>query len=113
MEQVTHMNATEITIRAAHADDSRSIARIAGRDSRRVPQGRLLVAVVGADIRAAISLDDGATVADPFHRTAELVEMLRLRSRAVGRRFGAKGDSLSTRGTRPLHRGIHLRARTG
>ena len=58
------------------------VARVAGRDTESLPAGPLLVAKVGSDVRAAISLADGTVIADPFHRTAELVEMLKIRTGA-------------------------------
>lgn len=85
MSNVTHIDSAEITIRAARAEDRAELARVAARDTHELPEGRLLVAKVGSDVRAAISLDDGAIVADPFHRTAELVAMLKIRAGAVGR----------------------------
>jgi hypothetical protein len=39
------------------------------------------VVSVGGELRAAVGLLDGRAVADPFHHTAELVEMLRLTAR--------------------------------
>jgi hypothetical protein len=83
MSNVTHMDSTEITIRAARAEDKGEIARVAARDTHELPAGKLLVAMVGSDVRAAISLDDGTIIADPFHRTAELVAMLKIRAGAV------------------------------
>jgi len=85
MSQVTHIDSSEITIRAARAEDMSEIARVAGRDTGDLPAGPVLVAKVGSDVRAAISLTDGAVIADPFHRTAELVQMLRIRAGAVAR----------------------------
>src|SRR5688572_19217965 len=74
---------SEIRIRAARAEDIASVARVASRDTRPLPTQPLLVAEVGSDVRAAISLADGSVIADPFHRTAELVEMLRIRARGA------------------------------
>ena len=85
MSHVTHTDSAEITIRAARADDMREVALVAGRDTGTLPAGPLLVAKAGDDVRAAISLVDGTVIADPFHRTAELVEMLRIRAGAVSR----------------------------
>jgi hypothetical protein len=89
------VNYASITIRQPAPSDHEAIERIAGLDSSRVPSGRLLVAVEGDEIRAVLPLDGGRAIADPFHPTAELVEMLRvaavpLRSRRVrlARRFG-------------------------
>ena len=80
MSHVTHLDSAEITIRAARPQDLSEVKRIAARDCRDLPSGPLLVAQVSGDLRAAISLEDGRVVADPFHRTAELVEMLRIRA---------------------------------
>jgi hypothetical protein len=70
-----------ITIRPCRDDDAGPLARLAAVDSARVPAGDLLVAEAEGQLRAAVSLADGATIADPFHPTAELVELLRLRAR--------------------------------
>jgi hypothetical protein len=70
---------TSITIRAAGPEDGEALRRLAQRDSRAIPDGELLIALVDGDARAAISLASGETIADPFHRTQELVGMLTLR----------------------------------
>lgn len=78
---------TSITIRAAGPEDVEALHRLAQRDSRAVPGGELLIALVDGEARAAISLASGETIADPFHRTEELVGMLTLRgSRLRGER---------------------------
>jgi hypothetical protein len=69
----------DITIRPSHADDQVAVRRLAALDSAPVPREPLLLAEVGGELRAAISLRDGARIADPFHRTAQLVELLELR----------------------------------
>ena len=51
--------------------------RIAALDSRRVPRAPLLVAETRGDVRAALSLQDGDAIADPFHPTRDLLELLR------------------------------------
>jgi hypothetical protein len=68
-----------ITIKVAGDGDSEQVRRLAERDSAGVPCGELLVAMVGDQVRAAISLSTGRAIADPFHRTAELVGLLRER----------------------------------
>jgi hypothetical protein len=103
MSNVTHMDSTEITIRAARAEDKGEIARVAARDTHELPEGKLLVAMVGSDVRAAISLADGTIIADPFHRTAELVAMLKIRAGAVRRAPRAKiAPRRRSRSSRPL-----------
>jgi hypothetical protein len=74
---------TSITIRAAGPEDVEALHRLAQRDSRPVPEGRLLVALVDGEARAAISLASGETIADPFHPTEELVGMLTLRGSSL------------------------------
>jgi hypothetical protein len=66
-----------VTLRLAGEDDEAAVARLAQLDSRPVPAPPLLVAERGGRIDAAVSLSGGDAVADPFRRTAELVELLR------------------------------------
>lgn len=69
-----------IMIRPDRAGDSRALARLAGLDSAAVPPAPLLLAEVGGELRAALSLANGAAIADPFHRTAWLVTLLNTRA---------------------------------
>jgi hypothetical protein len=76
-----------IELRPANGCDARALERIAELDSARVPAGRLLVAESGGALMAAISMDTGETIADPFSPTAHLVAALRLAAlRADGAR---------------------------
>jgi hypothetical protein len=68
-----------ITIRRAHPEEP-GVLRVAALDSARVPRSPLLVAEVEGQIRAALSLDDGSSVADPFHSSLDLVDLLRARA---------------------------------
>jgi hypothetical protein len=70
---------TEVLIRYARAGDEHSLRRLAGRDSRPVPDGELLVAEAKGEIRAALPLDGRPAIADPFHPTAQLVHLLEVR----------------------------------
>jgi hypothetical protein len=70
---------TEVVIRFSGRDDEPALARLAGRDSKPVPEGKVLVAEAGGEIRAALPLDRPQAVADPFTRTEELVRLLKLR----------------------------------
>ena len=47
-------------------------------DDRAALHGEVLMAEQAGEIRAALSLQDGRTVANPFAPTAKLVEMLRM-----------------------------------
>jgi hypothetical protein len=66
-----------ITIRRSASGDAAAVARIAALDSGRAPEGDAMLAFVGGELRAVLPLDGGRPLADPFHRTAELVELLR------------------------------------
>ncbi len=66
-----------ITIRPAYADDAMSITRLAELDSASVPHGPLILAEVDGELLAALSITDLTVIADPFHRTVELVTLLR------------------------------------
>ena len=66
-----------ITIRRSTAGDAAAVARIAALDSGRAPEGDAMLAFVGGELHAVLPLDGGRPLADPFHRTAELVELLR------------------------------------
>jgi hypothetical protein len=66
------------TLRLAAGDDLADLQRLAELDSRRLPPGPLLVAERDERIEVALSLSTGELVADPFRRTAELSELLRV-----------------------------------
>jgi hypothetical protein len=83
-----------ITVRPAYADDAAALARLAALDSAAIPAGPLLVAEVHDELRAALSLHDGTSIADPFHYTALHLDLLRARAT---QQFG------------PRQRGRHLR----
>ncbi len=73
----------ELTIRRAGPGDAEALARLAALDSSRAPAGDILVVDVGDELRAALSLSSGQAIADPFHRTAGLVSMLRMRAQQL------------------------------
>ena len=81
---MTHTTPTPtISIRAAVPGDGRTLMRLAALDSAPVPFGPTLLAEVDGEPRAALALRDGAVIADPFARTAELVALLKVHSAAV------------------------------
>lgn len=70
------LRGSPITIRRATADDAAALRRVADLDSSDVPAAPVLLAEIDSEVRAAMSLVDGALVADPFHCTAVIVELL-------------------------------------
>jgi hypothetical protein len=72
-----------ITLRRAAPDDELDVIRLAALDSAAVPPTPLLLGEVDGELRAAVSLRTGSAIADPFSRTADLVELLRVYARAA------------------------------
>jgi hypothetical protein len=72
-----------LTIRFATPDDEVALSRLAESDSSRAPRGAVLVAEVGDELWAALSLDDLHGVADPFRPSAEALWMLTERARQL------------------------------
>jgi hypothetical protein len=68
-----------VTLRLSRPADERALEELAQLDCARPLRGPHLVAEVGGILRAAISLTDGVVIADPFHRTTAIVELLRAR----------------------------------
>jgi hypothetical protein len=64
-----------VSVRIARAGDL-DVARLAALDESDVPEGRALVAMRDGKALAAVPVDGGEAVADPFERTAALVEVL-------------------------------------
>src|SRR5438552_14820923 len=71
---------TRVTLRYSSAADAERLRLLAELDTAEAPSGPALVAEVDGRLRAALPLDGGAPLADPFHRGAELIELLRLRA---------------------------------
>jgi hypothetical protein len=69
-----------LTLRFAFPDDTPAVARLAALDSSDPPASPALVVEVGGELRAALSLVDGAVIADPFYPSTELIQLLRARA---------------------------------
>ena len=79
-----------VTLRFGVPADANRLARLAALDSSNSPTQPVLLAEIDGQLLAALSLSDGTAVADPFHPTADLLELLRARA-------GHLGDSSQTR----------------
>ena len=76
--------AETLTIRLAVPADGPALGRLAQLDSAPAPQPvPMLVAEVGGELCAALPLDGGRAIADPFRPTAELVAILGERARQL------------------------------
>ena len=66
-----------ITIRRADVADEAAVRRLAALDSASVPSRPLVLAEIDGELRVAVTSDGREAIADPFHRTLELVALLR------------------------------------
>ncbi len=80
------LSSPTISIRAATHGDGPTLARLAALDSAPVPFGPVLLAEVDGQPRVALSVNDDRVIGDPFVRTAELAELLRMHARATTER---------------------------
>jgi len=69
-----------VELRPARAEDEAATRRLAALDDAPALEGPILLAVVDGEPVAALALDDGRVVANPFARTAHAVSLLRLRA---------------------------------
>ncbi|HET6869899.1 MAG TPA: hypothetical protein VFH80_28560 [Solirubrobacteraceae bacterium] len=84
-----------ITLRIANDADDAALRTLADLDSRPLPAGRVLIAEVDGRLQAAVGLDGGEPIADPFRRTAYLVDLLRTRAAQLAGRRATATTTLS------------------
>jgi hypothetical protein len=91
---------TEMTIRRMDLTDTdrASVASLADLDTRPQLDGPVLGVEVEGSLLAAISLETGDVISDPFSRTAELRTLLETRAAQLRRRNSKRG---LRRGQRP------------
>ena len=83
-ETITSHAAETLTIRIAMPADAAALERLAQLDSAPPPRlVPMLVAEVGGELRAALPLDGGPAIADPFRRTTDIVAILTQRRRQL------------------------------
>jgi hypothetical protein len=75
-----------LTIRSHRPADRVALERLAALDSRRLPHGDLVLGEVDGALLAAVRVEDGEAIADPFAPTADLVATLRLHAARLRRR---------------------------
>ena len=74
-----------VVLRQAQESDTRALRRLAALDDTSPLSGDALVAEQDGQLRAAISLHSGRSIADPFHLTTDLVTLLRARADLLDR----------------------------
>ena len=77
------MTHATLRIRQARHTDAAALERLAALDSSHAPHGDVLLAEVGDELWAALSLDDGHAVADPLRPSSDAVLLLAQRSRQL------------------------------
>ena len=69
-----------ITLRPQGDDDRAAVERLARLEERPLPPGPLLLAEIEGTVEAAVAVETGETIANPFAATAETVSLLQLRA---------------------------------
>lgn len=78
-----HSSSTDdgnVNVRIATPADSDALAYLAALDSKHPLSGRVLLAEVDGELRAALSVSDQTVIADPFCSSAGLGALLRERA---------------------------------
>ncbi|HKN92809.1 MAG TPA: hypothetical protein VJU60_00640 [Thermoleophilaceae bacterium] len=81
---------SNITIRRFAERDIDAIQRLAELDEKPVPTGGVLVAERAGELVAALPLDGGNALADPFKRTADVVALLQARANQLSEKTTPK-----------------------
>ena len=76
------MTPATLHFRPAGPADAVALHRLAALDDAEPVHGDVLMAFADGEAVAAMSLSDGRVVADPFRRTADVAELLRLRAQS-------------------------------
>jgi hypothetical protein len=84
-----------LTIRRATAADEFAVRRLSALDSAFPPTGDVLLAEMGDELWAALSLDTGHAVADPFRPSGDLVDLLRFRAERLASETQPRGRVLA------------------
>ena len=72
-----------MALRLAASDERAAVDRLADLDGVKPLRGDVLLAVLDGEPVAALSLADGRVAADPFRRTRDAVELLRMRAQRL------------------------------
>jgi hypothetical protein len=92
------MTNSSLVLRPATSADAADLERLAALDSARPLAGEVVLAQVDGEVRAAVSLESGRSVADPFYPSLELLPLLRA---AVGERPRRRTWRRTARTARP------------
>ena len=93
-----------IVLRLATDVDAPAVRRLAALDDAPRLSGAVLLALVDGEPVAALSLDDGRVVADPFRLTVHAVALLRLHARHLTPAAPAERSRWAFARWRAIHR---------
>ena len=79
----SHTASPTVVIRAARGSDGPALRRLAELDSHDELTGDVLIAEADDEVVAALSVNTGERVADPFRHTADVVDLLAYRARGL------------------------------
>ena len=72
-----------VTLRFGSSADEKRLARLAALDSAEPPEQPVLLAEVDGRLLAALALTHSTVIADPFYRTADVIDLLCARARQL------------------------------
>ena len=72
-----------VAVRLARPEDEAAIRRIASLDGKDAPVGRVLVAEADREVIAALAVNTGIAVADPFRWTSDVVALMEMRAEQI------------------------------
>jgi hypothetical protein len=79
-----------VTVRHASPDDAHALAVLAQLNTSHAPRGDVIVGESGGELWAAVSVDDGHAIANPFRPSGELTFHLIERARELRRAARSK-----------------------
>src|SRR5436190_10409959 len=82
------MSTQTITMRRADSSDRSALQRLAGRDSQLLQDDDYLIAEVADEPWAAVGIQTGTVVADPFRPSGDVAKLLAMRAEHI--RDGAR-----------------------
>jgi hypothetical protein len=88
---VADASGERVVLRRAQRQDANALDRLAALDGVRRPAGELMLAEVEGEILAAVPVEGGRAIADPFRPTADLVDLLRARTLLLAGRAEIRG----------------------
>jgi hypothetical protein len=109
LERAVELATQPIVLRTAQPSDAAALGRFATLDCAPTPAGQVLLAEVEGELRAVVSVETGAAVADPFRPTADLVDLLAARAKTVRRSTVVLGGAPGSYGCRSFDRSSEYR----